>query len=253
MALGLAHLQLLGLAQRNVRPRAFFKQNGMYKVTDIALTPGGLDKTALMFVSPNSIHQPLSGFKLFREDAHALGRILLLMMQVGGTAAPTHVPLNETEKKAENAKQQEHEKHVYEKEKTPWKTLVEPYAQFAPNPSREKYNKLIKPLIDNAKRCERYSNFFVEFVENLVAYEPAERLDFFSIVRFFDNYRRWSGEVEASDFYNEETELSKGKERFLMQNALKEIIKLLKLKTKNMDISAWLSSRMKRRSMRISR
>ena len=154
MALGLAHLQLLGLAQRNVRPRAFFKQNGMYKVTDIALTPGGLDKTALMFVSPNSILQPLSGFKLFKEDAHALGRILLLMMQVGGTAAPTKVGLSESEKKVENGKENgEHSKHVYEKEKTPWKTLVEPYAQFSPNPSKEKYNKYIKPLIENAKRC----------------------------------------------------------------------------------------------------
>lgn len=209
MALGLAHLQLLGLAQRNVRPRAFFKQNGMYKVTDIALTPGGLDKTALMFVSPNSIHKPLAGFKLFKEDAHALGRILLLMMQVGGTAAPTQIALSEDKKQEETIKKNQ-EKHIYEKEKTPWKRLVEPYAQFCPKPNKENYNKHIKPMIDNARRCERYSNFFIEFVENLVAFDPDERLDFFSIVRFFDNYRRWSGEVEASDFYNEEIELSKG-------------------------------------------
>ncbi len=57
----------------------------MYKVTDMSLTPGGLDKTAIMFASPNTIKSPTSGFKVFREDAHALGRLLLLMMQVGGT------------------------------------------------------------------------------------------------------------------------------------------------------------------------
>lgn len=85
MALGLAHLQLLGLSQRNVRPRAFFYQENKYLLTDIALTPGGLDKTAMMFGSPNTIQSPVHGFKVFREDSHALGRILLLMMLVGGT------------------------------------------------------------------------------------------------------------------------------------------------------------------------
>ena len=203
MALGLAHLQLLGLAQRNVRPRAFFKQKGMYKVTDIALTPGGLDKTAIMFASPNSIQAPQNGFQLFREDAHALGRILLLMMQVGGTEKPSKAPIMLGEFLETSMK------HGYDKHKTPWKTLVEPYQYFCNNPSRDKYNKYILPLLENARRCERYTEFFIQFIENLVAYEPNDRLDFFSIVRFFDNYRRWSGEVEASDFYLEESALSK--------------------------------------------
>ena len=141
MALGLAHLQLLGLSQRNVRPRAFFRQENKYLLTDIALTPGGLDKTALMFGSPNTIQAPVHGFKLFREDSHALGRILLLMMQVGGTEK-VRLEFNEKHHISGN-----HEKHPWDKTNTHWKQLVVPYELFSHFPTKANYEKYIVPLI----------------------------------------------------------------------------------------------------------
>ena len=115
----------------------------MFKVTDITLTRGGLDKPAHIFASPDSLLSPKSGPALFKEDAHAFGRILLLMMQVGGThkltAASIVAKLGSTDKNM---------KHIYEKKTTSWAELIEPYQAFSINPSKDQYEKLILPIFE---------------------------------------------------------------------------------------------------------
>ena len=83
----------------------------MFKVTDITLTRGGLDKPAHIFASPDSLLNPKSGAGLFKEDAHAFGRILLLMMQVGGTHKLTVASLVAT--LGSSGGTDKHSKHVY--------------------------------------------------------------------------------------------------------------------------------------------
>ena len=92
----------------------------MFKVTDITLTRGGLDKPAYIFASPDTLLSPKNGSALFKEDAHAFGRILLLMMQVGGTHKLTAANIVATLAGTDNQKL----KHIYEKKTTSWSELV---------------------------------------------------------------------------------------------------------------------------------
>lgn len=50
----------------------------------------------------------------------------------------------------------------------------------------------------------------LKLVENLVAYEPNERLDFFSIVLFLTKYRKWK-DAEVFEFFESEKALSKAR------------------------------------------
>ena len=115
----------------------------MFKVTDITLTRGGLDKPAHIFASPDSLLNPKNGSELFKEDAHAFGRILLLMMQVGGThkltASNIVARLGTSDKNL---------KHIYEKKTTSWVELIEPYQAFSINPSKDQYERLILPILE---------------------------------------------------------------------------------------------------------
>ena len=47
----------------------------------------------------------------------------------------------------------------------------------------------------------------LKLVENLVAYEPNERLDFFSIVLFLTKYWKWK-DAEVFEFFESEKALS---------------------------------------------
>lgn len=110
-------------------------------------------------------------------------------------------------------------RHYWDKTETHWVNLVQPYAEFSHGPSPAKHKAHIQPLLDQAKRCGRYSDLFISLVENLVAYEPDERFDFFSIVRILRNYKKWDNTMVGEVF---------GEERALAAERASGDIELLK-------------------------
>lgn len=81
------------------------------------------------------------------------------MMQVGGTHKLTIgsliINFGSTDEKA---------KHVYEKKKTSWAELIQPYQDFSQNPTEDLYNKLILQMLKDTKECGRYSDYLMNFV-----------------------------------------------------------------------------------------